>query len=86
MPFEAIHKLPSEGGGGKENFGACKIRVLFFGPWGRGETFPQKNARGLILQGLFEDMQKCNSLNFTGAEGDTHQNCVDVVQREISMV
>ena len=31
MLFEASHKLPLEGGGGDENFGARKIKI-FIGP------------------------------------------------------
>ena len=32
MIFEVIHKLPLEGAGGWENFGACKIKIFFLGP------------------------------------------------------
>ena len=32
MIFEAIHKLALEGGGGEENFGACKIKIFCLGP------------------------------------------------------
>ena len=32
MLFEPIHKLPLEGGGGEENFGARKIKIFFLGP------------------------------------------------------
>ena len=66
-----IHKLPVEEGGGEENLGACKIEIFFCGPRGRGETFPQRDAWGLILEDLFEGLRSCKSLGLTrGTRGE----------------
>ena len=32
MLFGAIHKLPLEGGGDEEHFGARRIKIFFLGP------------------------------------------------------
>ena len=63
MIFQAIHKLPLEGGGGARKT-LVPVRSKSF-------SLPQRNALGLILQGLFEGMQSCKSLGLTrGTKGE----------------
>ena len=68
MIFEAIHKLPLEGAG--------EVRKTLMLVRSKSfslvlETFPQRNASRLILQGFFEGLQSCKNLCLTrGISGE----------------